>query len=160
MGKFGMQKTSYSDYSISKKIVAGLAIILVLCTIISIYIVQYQLLSICYLFVHTLAGWSGNDRPSSLNANPPIIHVVGRCGTSSLKSTLPSGLKVQRKKALLEQQIDEPLSHLLQVVGRCKPLWDIGIWIIFSGILGYYLSEIGIFGYPCGIWDIGILVSF
>ncbi len=42
--------------------------------------------------------------------------------------------------------------------GGCKPIWDIGIWVIFSGILGYCFSEIGILGYPCGIWDIGILV--
>ena len=29
---------------------------------------------------------------------------------------------------------------------------------IFSGILGYGLSESGMMGYPCEIWDIGLAI--
>ncbi len=42
----------------------------------------------------------------------------------------------------------ESTPSVSQFVGVCEPNWDIGILVIFSGILGYYLSQIGILGYP------------
>ena len=44
--------------------------------------------------------------------------------------------------------------------GPCKPNWDIGIWVIFPRILGYYLFQIGILGYSkpnLGYWDIALM---
>ncbi len=41
----------------------------------------------------------------------------------------------------------------------CKPIWYIGIGVIFYGTLGYCLFEIGIMGYPCGIWDTGLMIN-
>ena len=35
----------------------------------------------------------------------------------------------------------------MPVLGGCKPNWDIGIWVIFPGIL------------PLSNWDIGILLA-
>ena len=45
-------------------------------------------------------------------------------------------------------------------VGGCKPIWDIAILVIFPGILGYCLSQIGILGYSypnLGYWDIALM---
>ncbi len=49
---------------------------------------------------------------------------------------------------------------LFPYIGPCKPNWDIGIWAIFPGILGYYLFQIGILGYSqpnLGYWDIALM---
>ncbi len=40
------------------------------------------------------------------------------------------------------------------------PVSQIGIWVIFPGILGYYLFQIGILGYSkpnLGYWDIALM---
>ncbi len=41
----------------------------------------------------------------------------------------------------------------LTTLGNCKPNWHIGIWVIFTGILGYYLFQIGILGHS--LQDLG-----
>ncbi len=76
----------------------------------------------------------------------------------TVNQTVKSENYKRKLKGLLQTKLNNTLTVLETLLGGCKANWDIGIWVIFSGILGYYLSEIGILGYPCGIWDIGILV--
>ncbi len=66
--------------------------------------------------------------------------------------------------------LDAPLenfgteNYILRIaLGPCKPNWDIGIWVIFPGILGYYLFQIGILGYSLqdlGYQDIDLMSNY